>query len=411
MTDVSHRLLYGHILLVPGAGHIEKNFLIVTFRMCRHIFLEYLADCLGFKTKRAKDFAVGCSNHHIAWQMLIISLGAFARELLYQYVLDSGKDATINDFVPWRNSQVKNPNYNLIFDLTFNIFLALKLYRSGIRRNHSKYALAARQKVAPLMYLGKHAIYQQLLISDMSNRVNAPGEVKEYMDRNEAFSRSGDDTRGEGGDYVTEAENRTLKSHLPPGIPTEENWRVASRLDRHLKKLRRSVFERACLRDPNDEKTSTFNFEEEIQMFRSRIRVSGMLKNPRVPRPLRSIDGKDLDEDLVNFYFTACDSYASYKSGEQASKQIFVTPQDRATYNKIENRTIREIESQITDLLVAFPNQQKAEENRSLMKTTLTSGRGKKADYVSFYLDMKAELDQQIAETMISSEDDTDMTE
>ena len=50
--------------------------------------------------------------------------------------------------------------------------------------------------------------------------VEALAEVRNFINQNESFSRSDDSCRGEGGDYITEIENKHLKSHLSPGIPT-----------------------------------------------------------------------------------------------------------------------------------------------------------------------------------------------
>lgn len=41
-----------------------------------------------------------------------------------------------------------------------------------------------------------------------------------YIERNVLLDRFGDHFRGEGGDYVTKVENKDLKSHLSPGVPT-----------------------------------------------------------------------------------------------------------------------------------------------------------------------------------------------
>ena len=70
----------------------------------------------------------------------------------------------------------------------------------------------------------------------MAIQVTAPDDVKDYIKRNESFSVSGDSCKGEGGDYITDSENRNLKSHLPPGVPTVENWTLFSRCDKILKK-------------------------------------------------------------------------------------------------------------------------------------------------------------------------------
>jgi hypothetical protein len=54
-------------------------------------------------------------------------------------------------------------------------------------------------------------------------RTKAPIEIKEFIENNEAYSRSGKQHVAEGGNYITENENRALKSHLPPGVPTLKN--------------------------------------------------------------------------------------------------------------------------------------------------------------------------------------------
>ena len=52
---------------------------------------------------------------------------------------------------------------------------------------------------------------------------------KIYIEANESFSRTGDPCKGEGGDYITEAENRHHKSKLPSGVPTLWHWVAAAR--------------------------------------------------------------------------------------------------------------------------------------------------------------------------------------
>lgn len=41
-----------------------------------------------------------------------------------------------------------------------------------------------------------------------------------YIEKNESYSVSGYCTPGEGGDYIMEHNNRVLKEHLPPGVPS-----------------------------------------------------------------------------------------------------------------------------------------------------------------------------------------------
>ena len=67
-----------------------------------------------------------------------------------------------------------------------------------------------------------------LIVNDMRIRGEALNAIKEYIKRNESFDRSNDHKRAEGGDYITETKNKHLEGHLSPGVPTIQNWVIAS---------------------------------------------------------------------------------------------------------------------------------------------------------------------------------------
>ena len=71
----------------------------------------------------------------------------------------------------------------------FKILLGLKCFRSEIRLNNSLHALAGRQKTAPIIFIGNHHIYKDLILNDMKVRVQALAEVNDYISRNESFSQ------------------------------------------------------------------------------------------------------------------------------------------------------------------------------------------------------------------------------
>ena len=155
---------------------------------------------------------MNCGNQHVTCQILYMSCEAFSKKLVQVYVilsLQEKKSLASNNFIQWRKDQVNNPNYILLYDLTFTIVL---------KRNNSSQASAGKQKVSPIMFWNYH-IYKSLIVNDLKIRVQAPKEVAGYISRNESFSRSVDTLCGEGGDYVTENKNRHLKSHLPPRVP------------------------------------------------------------------------------------------------------------------------------------------------------------------------------------------------
>ena len=167
----------------------------------------------------------------------------------------------------------------------------------------------------------------------MKIRVEALAEVRNFINQNESFSRSGDSCRGEGGDYITEIENKHLKSHLSPGIPTVNSWIKASWNHVILTKNRGAVFTKASLKDPGSSESSIFKFEEEVQMLRVVIRDSGIFSNPLKEFPSKSWSRKVFHPTLVNFYFTAIENHENLKKDQGYTMEpVFVTYEDESEY-------------------------------------------------------------------------------
>ena len=145
---------------------------------------------------------------------------------MYIYVkdcLERNIEPDPNHFTVWRDTEVKNNNYHLYYEIAFNILLGMKCFRSGIQQNNSLFALAGWQKVTPIMFKNNHVIYCDLIINDMRIQIEAPEKIETFISRNESYSRSGHPSKGEGGDYVTENENRHLKNHPSLGVPSLKN--------------------------------------------------------------------------------------------------------------------------------------------------------------------------------------------
>ena len=80
---------FENILLVREKKYMEKNILQALFKFCSHIFLEELADRLGFKSKKGKEFIINCGDHHLSWQILTIIYEVLSQELVYAYLIES----------------------------------------------------------------------------------------------------------------------------------------------------------------------------------------------------------------------------------------------------------------------------------------------------------------------------------
>ena len=187
------------MLLVVSAGHIKKKLLLAVFRLCRKLFIEKLAYRLGFRSKKAiEDFKR-------------VSIGLFTG------MASEKEKPTPNHFTEWRKNEVKNANYHLYYDVTFNLLLELKCFRAGIRRNNSLFALAGRQKVVPIMFIGNHMIYRDIIVNNMQIRVEAPDDVDKFIAQNELFSYQGITIEGREVTTLTKLKTSILKVICPLG--------------------------------------------------------------------------------------------------------------------------------------------------------------------------------------------------
>ena len=126
---------FGNLLLACGPGHIEKNVLLTGFTFSKNIFIFKVADKLGFKSTKAKEFFINRGDYHLFWEIAMIVYEVIAKELIHVYIehcIDEGVLPDSSQLMIWRNERVINPNFNFCYDLIFTIMLGLKSYRAGI---------------------------------------------------------------------------------------------------------------------------------------------------------------------------------------------------------------------------------------------------------------------------------------
>ena len=68
-----------------------------------------------------------------------------------------------------------------------------------------------------------------------------PDSMKSYVKRHESFSVSNFSNHGQGGDFIQEEANKTIKLILLPGMPSSEIWKRVCRKAATLKELKESV--------------------------------------------------------------------------------------------------------------------------------------------------------------------------
>ena len=66
-SNIEFEMVFGKVLLAIGAGHMEKNILLAIMQLSKHIFIDVVAEKMGFKTINAKNFMTNCGDDHITW--------------------------------------------------------------------------------------------------------------------------------------------------------------------------------------------------------------------------------------------------------------------------------------------------------------------------------------------------------
>ncbi|XP_069134290.1 uncharacterized protein [Argopecten irradians] len=309
------------ILLQPGLGHYEINLTKAFIKLTWDVVGEDLAKMLGFRTPKALNACKQANDHHKAWQMIEILLYGLGDELLLPYVrtcLDSGTEPSADGFFSWSQDAV-NPNYRFLLECIFTYGVALHYFRAGVRRNNSRVMLASRMKLSPLFY-GLHKInYQRIDFLDLKSRVLAPPEIANYINDHESFTVSGHPSKGEGCDFILEANNRASKMWLPPGSPSQDHWlRVCRNLDR-LKKIEIDFNQTLGVKESKDS-IYHCNSNVEITEWRKHIRESEYLLAPCQARNHQSLSGIALDADLADFSAKCKGNRLSYLAEIEAYK-------------------------------------------------------------------------------------------
>lgn len=61
-------------------------------------------------------------------------------------------------------------------------------------------------------------------IRDSLTRIQRPPEVLAFIEIHESYSLSGNESKGECGDFVLEPQNRETKRLVPSRVPTDQIW-------------------------------------------------------------------------------------------------------------------------------------------------------------------------------------------
>ena len=66
--------------------------------------------------------------------------------------------------------------------------------------------------------------YMEIETRDSLVRMQCPPVINGFIEGHESYSVSGNDSKGEGGDFILESKNRKTKMFIPAGLPDNNKW-------------------------------------------------------------------------------------------------------------------------------------------------------------------------------------------
>ena len=186
------------------------------------------------------------------------------------------------------------------------------MYRTRLRCGIVKFIAAGRAKLAKLWSGRHHLLYGELEMADTIKLAIMPNEVKDLLLNTASLNLSGKPHTGEGADFRLEEVNRQVQQWLP-NIPSTKDWQIACCNFDKLTALRKTVFDQMKLTDTNlGTEKYVQDIDEEVMVFRAKLRENEYLMKPGIHRPHKSLDGRPLDEDLKNICKISRDKRAKY---------------------------------------------------------------------------------------------------
>ncbi|VDH89380.1 Hypothetical predicted protein, partial [Mytilus galloprovincialis] len=115
------------------------------------------------------------------------------------------------------------------------------------------------------------SFYMETFVRDLFVRVQCPPEVLAFIEDNESYSVSGNESKGEGGDFILENYNRKTKRLIPAGLPDNNKWlQVCRNVDR-LDKVYCSLSTLLGLSSVYEDYMYAYDIGKEISNFRTII--------------------------------------------------------------------------------------------------------------------------------------------
>ena len=244
--EILHMREFDWIVLLPGDGHYEMNFMKAYFELNWNVFIQRLVISMGWRSEATQNSAKRCHDNHKTWQLLMVLYLGTLQELLLLYVRDceaTHQHPSAKDFLT-RYCDLKSSEssmFRYMSEMICRYAQVLFNFRMGIRRNNSSLVQLARYMSKELFHGCNHPKYQEIEIFSSFMEKAAPDKINEFLAQNISVSKSGSPSAGQGYDFLLEEGNREVHQWIRRGVATDEVWQQVIRNKDGLSGIRKSI--------------------------------------------------------------------------------------------------------------------------------------------------------------------------
>ena len=351
------------IFLLTGEGHYEMNLMKSFMELNWNVFMKTLVEAMGWSSERAQQCALNCTDNHKTWQMILIFHTGTLLELVKPYVEKCSSEniqPTAEGYISFVKSQAECSNYMYLFEMACKYSQGIINMRMAIRRNNHMLLQAAKWMTKELFHGRRHPRYQEIEIYEQFMFQILPDELSSFIQRHCSVSKSGHLSRGQGFDFILEEENKTVKTWLKRGVPTDRTWLTTCRNHQSLKQMRQYVLQMSS--QSNAETADReLKLEDAINEWRLRLRQTEYLKPDKHGSVLTSISADILDQGLSQFT-TESNRKRGYRimdmllhqappSDPSLEHPVYILPSERKKLESVESMSISDIDNKILDII------------------------------------------------------------
>ena len=199
---------------------------------------------MGWKSELAQKAARNCYDNHKTWQLILITHFGTLMELVIPYIrsciTDKSSCPNADGFLEYAKTYEDDPNYTYLFEMT-RYSQTIVNFRMGTRRNNSKLIQSAKYMSRGLFHGRCHPKYQLIEMYDSLQRHLQPDDLRKFNEKYEAMSRTNDQSKGQGFDFILEEINKEVKTWIRKGVPTDSMWLSVCRNHHILKDIRENA--------------------------------------------------------------------------------------------------------------------------------------------------------------------------